>query len=212
MAFVTTGVVEVRAWGRHGRSRRADASDAFLSSSIPAGALSIEISRRAMPVADAAGVPVPRPRNAQTWAQPARRSPTRCPTAFGNADHRRGVRSGRCHPRRGDRLDRLVYTGSRAMGALEFVPDTVRADPPPTTSTWRCRVARDVRRGPSGFARSTTALEQISRSAPAQAARAPGRIQPRPPHSRRCGRATARGGVRGWLLKFDGIAPTVSSG
>jgi serine/threonine-protein kinase HipA len=209
MAFVPAGVVEVRAWGATvgavARDSRGELGFEFDPVWVERG---LEISPLHLPLAVRRVYSFPR-LSEQTWYRLPPAIADSLPDRFGNAIidaefARRGASPGEATA-----LDRLVYTGSRAMGALEFVPDSGPASQPPTTLEVGAlvAVARDVIAGRFGDeTESTTALEQllaIGTSAGGARAKAVVAIDPATGEVRPG--QTPQPGMEDWLLKFDGV-------
>ncbi|MBX3193780.1 MAG: type II toxin-antitoxin system HipA family toxin [Microbacteriaceae bacterium] len=209
MAFVPALVVEVRAWGGTvgavARDSRGDLAFEFDPGWVTRGR---EISPLSMPLAVRRVYSFPR-LSELTWYGLPPAIADSLPDRFGNAIidaefARRGASPGEATA-----LDRLVYTGSRAMGALEFLPDGGPEVQPPTTLEVGelVAVARDVIAGRFGDeTESTTALEQllaIGTSAGGARAKAVVAIDPAS-NEVRPGQ-TPQPGMEDWLLKFDGV-------
>ncbi|WP_201791424.1 type II toxin-antitoxin system HipA family toxin [Aeromicrobium sp. PE09-221] len=107
-------------------------------------------------------------------------------------------------------LDRLAYLGNRAMGALEFVPDTGPSDPRPTAVDLSTLViaAREAIEGSlSSETASEDALRQIiavGTSAGGARAKAVVAIDP-DTGDVRPGNITVPDHYEHWILKFDGM-------
>lgn len=209
MPFVTTDVVEVRAWGQTigavARTGERGLAFEYDPTWVRTG---IEISPLEMPASARRVFRYPG-LNPDTWHDLPPAIADSLPDRFGNTIidaefARQGVAPGETTA-----LDRLVYTGSRAMGALEFVPDNGPRRPPPTTLDIGSlvAVARDVVAGRLGDEyESQTALEQIlSIGTSAGGARAKAVIDVDPvTHEVRPGQLPKEG-YEAWLLKFDGV-------
>lgn len=210
MPFVPAQVVEVRAWGRTvgalaaGRRSR----DYEFEYAPEWRATGLELSPLHLPLAKRGPFRFPG-LNPDTWHHLPPAIADSLPDRFGNAIidaefAREGARSDEATP-----LDRLVYTGSRAMGALEFRPDRGPAEPSPTALVVSdlVGVARDVVAGTLGDDIETaTALQQIllvGTSAGGARAKAVVNVHPGTGELRPGQRPMA--GYEGWLLKFDGV-------
>jgi serine/threonine-protein kinase HipA len=209
MAFIPTEVVEVRAWGRPvgavapSGSRGAFAFQYFpewIESGSSISPLHLPLNRRpfAFP-----GQPE------QTWHGLPPGIADSLPDRFGNdivnAElTRRGATGAAISA-----LDRLAYTGHRAMGALEFVEDIGPAEPPPTMLDIGelVVVARDVIAGRLGDEReSRTALQQIlTIGTSAGGARAKAVVNLNPSTGELRPGQLPQPGFEAWLLKFDGV-------
>ena len=209
MAFVPVTVVEVRAWGRtigalasgRGRSYNFEYSPEWRASGLEISPINLPTSKRGLH--RFAGL------NPATWHDLPPAIADSLPDRFGYAIidavfAREGARLDEATP-----LDRLVYTGSRAMGALEFLPDRGPNDAAPTTLDISdlVDVARDVIAGTlGGENEKRTAVQQllvIGTSAGGARAKAvvnvhPGTQEMRPGHK-------SAPGYEGWMLKFDGV-------
>ncbi|CAN5209611.1 type II toxin-antitoxin system HipA family toxin [soil metagenome] len=215
MVFIGTDVVEVRAWGRTVGAVARTASTRGLAFEFDPGWVrsGLQISPLMMPLEVRRIYSYPG-LNRDTWHDLPPAIADSLPDRFGNAIidaefARRGAGIGEATA-----LDRLVYTGARAMGALEFVPDDGPRTPPPTMLDigQLVTVARDVVAGRLADERlgdeheSTTALEQllsIGTSAGGVRAKAVVDIDP-VTREVRPGQI-ARAGSESWLLKFDGV-------
>lgn len=106
-------------------------------------------------------------------------------------------------------LDRLAYTGSRAMGALEFLPATSPAAVDPTVlnlSELVVKARKTIASTLGTDAESEAALAQIlavGTSAGGARAKAVVNLNPRTGELTPGQEPTA--GTEGWLLKFDGV-------
>lgn len=137
------------------------------------------------------------------------------PDAFGNAVIDRWLaRQGRL-PGDIDAVERLCYTGSRGMGALEFVP---RMEPFADRSTpieigQLVQLASDVLRARDGMSvsfegeeREAALCEILRVGASAGGARAKAVVAWNPRTNEvRSGQVDAPDGFEHWLLKFDGV-------
>ncbi|KQQ09943.1 type II toxin-antitoxin system HipA family toxin [Rathayibacter sp. Leaf296] len=211
MPFVPTEVVEVRAWGRTvGALATGQRSRAYEFEYAPEWrATGLELSPLHLPVSKRGAQRFPG-LNPDTWHGLPPAIADSLPDRFGNAIidaefARRGARPDEATP-----LDRLVYTGSRAMGALEFVPDTGPSDASPTTLMVGdlVDVARDVLAGTLGDDESETrvALQQIlaiGTSAGGARAKAVVNLHPETRELRPGQKPIP--GYESWLLKFDGV-------
>jgi serine/threonine-protein kinase HipA len=210
MAFVNATVVEVLAWGRRvGAVADISGTRGLAFEFDPAWVRDgLEISPLTMPLAVRHTYRFPG-LNRETWHDLPPAIADSLPDRFGNAIidaefARRGASVGAATA-----LDRLVYTGSRAMGALEFVPDDGPRTPPPSMLDIGAlvTVARDVVTGRLGDTHeSATALEQIlSIGTSAGGARAKAVVNIDPVTREIRPGQLARDGYESWLLKFDGI-------
>lgn len=209
MAFVGTEVVEVRAWGSSVGALARDSRGSLAFEFDPAWVASgREISPLHLPLRVREVYSFPG-LNKETWHGLPPAIADSLPDRFGNAIidaefARRGASPGEATA-----LDRLVYTGPRAMGALEFVPDNGPRRPPPTMLDIGAlvTVARDVVAGRLGDEReSATALQQIlTIGTSAGGARAKAVISLDPVTGEvRPGRLP-EDDAESWLLKFDGV-------
>ena len=216
MAFVPATVVEVRAWGRtvgalapgRGRTYNFEYSPEWRASGLEISPIHLPTSKRGLH--SFAGL------NPETWHDLPPAIADSLPDRFGNAIidavfAREGARLDEATP-----LDRLVYTGSRAMGALEFLPDSSPKDLAPTTLDISdlVDVARDAIAGTlGGENEKRTAVQQllvIGTSAGGARAKAVVNVHPdtqemRPGHK-------PSPGYEGWLLKFDGLGQDIDLG
>jgi len=138
------------------------------------------------------------------------------PDTFGNAVIDAWLASQGRLPGEIDAVERLCYTGRRAMGALEFEP--ALGSPADSSSEVEVaelvRLASDVLKGREGLrtafedGRKGDALREILRvGASAGGARAKAVIAWNPETSEvRSGQVQAPPGFEYWLLKFDGVA------
>jgi len=209
MAFVTTDVVEVRAWGRTVGAVARTRGDTFAFEFDPGWVRAgLQISPLHMPLAFRQVYRFPN-LNPQTWHALPPAIADSLPDRFGNAIIDAEFARQGATPDEATALDRLVYTGARAMGALEFLPDNGPIAPPPTTLDIGrlVVVARDVIAGRLGDAReSKTALEQIlsiGTSAGGARAKAVINVDPRTREVRPG--QLSEPGFESWLLKFDGV-------
>lgn len=210
MPFVNAEVVEVRAWGRRvGAVARSPRTRGLAFEFDPIWVRGgIEISPLVMPLTPRRVFRFPG-LNRDTWHDLPPAIADSLPDRFGNAIidaefARQGATSGEATA-----LDRLVYTGARAMGALEFVPDGGPRIPPPSALDIGrlVTVARDVLRGQFGDEReSTSAIEQIlSIGTSAGGARAKAVVNLNPTTDEVRPGQTPADGYESWLLKFDGV-------
>ncbi|MEO8261210.1 MAG: type II toxin-antitoxin system HipA family toxin [Pseudolysinimonas sp.] len=210
MAFTSTDVVEVRAWGRTvGAVARIPGTRGLSFEFDPEWVRGgLQISPMSMPLEMRRTYRYPG-LNPDTWHDLPPAIADSLPDKFGNAIinaefARRGAEIGEATA-----LDRLVYTGSRAMGALEFVPDDGPRTPPPTMVDIGelVTVARDVVAGRLGDEHeSAAALEQIlSIGTSAGGARAKAVVNIDPVTNEIRPGQIATDGYESWLLKFDGI-------
>ncbi|MEO8094201.1 MAG: type II toxin-antitoxin system HipA family toxin [Pseudolysinimonas sp.] len=216
MAFIPTEVIEVRAWGRSvGAVAPSDARGAFAFQYFPewidAGfsisPLHLPLERRPLTFP---GQPL------ATWYGLPPAIADSLPDRFGNdivtAElTRRGASAGQITA-----LDRLAYTGHRAMGALEFVEDI---GPGASASTLLnigelVVVARDVIAGRIGDdAESRAALQQIlTIGTSAGGARAKAVVNLNPVTGDLRPGQLPTPGYEAWLLKFDGIGDDLELG
>lgn len=209
MAFVTTEVVEVRAWGRTVGALARESRGALAFEYDPGWvATGREISPLHLPLEVREVFRFPR-LNPDTWHGLPPAIADSLPDRFGNAIIDAEFARQGATPGEATALDRLVYTGSRAMGALEFVPDHGPRRPPPTTLDIGrlVAVARDVVAGRFGDEReSTTALQQLlAIGTSAGGARAKAVINLDPATGEVRPGQLPEEGAESWLLKFDGI-------
>lgn len=106
-------------------------------------------------------------------------------------------------------LDRLAYTGRRAMGALEFHPNNGPALPAPTSLDLN-KLVHDARKAVAGTlgtdAESESALAQIlAVGTSAGGARAKAVVNLDPVTNELTPGQLPRKGADSWLLKFDGV-------
>lgn len=209
MAFVPANVVEVRAWGRTVGAVARSGAGAYAFEFDPAWVRSgIQISPLHLPLAVRQIYRFPN-LNRDTWHGLPPAIADSLPDRFGNAIidaefARRGAEPGEATA-----LDRLVYTGARAMGALEFLPDGGPKSPPPTTLDIGrlVTVARDVVAGRLGDEHeSASALEQLlSIGTSAGGARAKAVVNLDPVSQEVRPGQLPQEGYESWLLKFDGV-------
>jgi serine/threonine-protein kinase HipA len=209
MAFVAANVVEVRAWERSvgalSRSRSGAFGFEFDPQWVRAG---IEISPLHLPLTVREVFRFPN-LNRETWHGLPPAIADSLPDRFGNAIIDAEFARQGAAPDEATALDRLVYTGARAMGALEFLPDNGPTSPPPTTLDIGrlVEVARDVVAGRFVDEReSASAIEQLlSIGTSAGGARAKAVVNVDPvSHEVRPGQLPQEG-YESWLLKFDGV-------
>lgn len=209
MAFVPANVVEVRAWGRTVGAVARSGTGAYAFEFDPAWVRSgIQLSPLHLPLAVRQIYRFPN-LNRETWHGLPPAIADSLPDRFGNAIidaefARRGAEPGEATA-----LDRLVYTGARAMGALEFLPDGGPKSPPPTMLDIGrlVTVARDVVAGRLGDEReSASALEQLlSIGTSAGGARAKAIVNLDPVSQEVRPGQLPQEGYESWLLKFDGV-------
>jgi serine/threonine-protein kinase HipA len=205
MDFVSAQVVEVRAWGTTVGAIARTASRGLSFEFDPGWVRSgLEISPLMMPLAIRRVYSYPG-LNRETWHGLPPAIADSLPDRFGNAIIDAELARRGAAPGQATALDRLVYTGSRAMGAVEFVPDSGPLTPPPSTLDIGELVsaARDVIRGQLG---STTALQQLlSIGTSAGGARAKAVVNVHPYTGEVRPGQVPLDGYEGWLLKFDGV-------
>ena len=209
MPFVPANVVEVRAWGRTvgavARSESGVLAFEFDPGWVRTG---IEISPIHLPLAVREVYRFPR-LNTETWHGLPPAIADSLPDRFGNAIIDAEFARQGAEPGRATALDRLVYTGARAMGALEFVPDQGPKSLPPTTLDIGrlVTVARDVVAGRLGDEHeSASALQQIlTIGTSAGGARAKAVVNLDPVSLEVRPGQLPQEGDESWLLKFDGV-------
>lgn len=210
MAFVTTEVVEVKAWGKTvGALAPSATQNTFAFQYDPEWVRQgIELSPLYLPL-DARRVYSFPGLNPDTWHHLPPAIADSLPDRFGNAILDAEFARQGASPGQATALDRLVYTGTRAMGALEFHPDNGPDGPDPTTLNISrlVSVAREIVAGKIGTELEThSALEQIlSVGTSAGGARAKAVINVDPKTGDiRPGQIPTEG-YESWLLKFDGV-------
>ena len=209
MPFVSASVVEVRAWGRTVGAIARSGSAAFGFEFDPGWVRSgIQISPIHLPLAVREVYRFPT-LNRETWHALPPAIADSLPDRFGNAIIDAEFARQGAAPGQATALDRLVYTGARAMGALEFLPDQGPKNPPPTTLDIGrlVTVARDVVAGRLGDEHeSAAALEQIlSIGTSAGGARAKAVVNLDPVSQEVRPGQLPQEGYESWLLKFDGV-------
>lgn len=222
MGFMQASVVEVRAWGRTvgavapARNRRGydfEFAPEWRASGLEISPINMPLRKRG--VHSFPGL------NKDTWHDLPPAIADSLPDRFGNAIidaefARAGAEASEATP-----LDRLVYTGSRATGALEFRPDNgpdkgrAGATHPTTLDIGDLvDVARDVIAGTLGDEREKhTALQQIlviGTSAGGARAKAVVNVNPETQEMRPGQKPMP--GYEGWLLKFDGVGKDLDLG
>ena len=209
MPFVPASVVEVRAWGRTVGAIARSGTGAFGFEFDPGWVRSgIEISPLHLPLAVRQTYRFPN-LNRETWHALPPAIADSLPDRFGNAIIDAEFARQGASPGQATALDRLVYTGARAMGALEFLPDNGPKSPPPTTLDIGrlVTVARDVVAGRFGDEReSASAIEQIlAIGTSAGGARAKAVVNLDPVSLEVRPGQLPQEGYESWLLKFDGV-------
>ncbi|MGO2620157.1 MAG: type II toxin-antitoxin system HipA family toxin [Glutamicibacter ardleyensis] len=210
MAFEHVNVIEVKAWGKTiGALNRGNVRNAYTFEFAPGA----EPNRSFFPLSMK---PSPRKRtftypglSENTWRQLPPGIADSLPDRFGNAIINAEMARRGADPKNVSVLDRLAYTGSRAMGALEFEPATS-----PRASKATVLVLSDLvvsaRKAVAGTLNddieSEAALAQIlAVGTSAGGARAKAVINFNPDNGHITPGQEPVAGTESWLLKFDGV-------